>query len=173
MHYKGHIITKELPTNDILGNILEKYRENYSDEVQLFAWDWYEIGGRYGGNLKIKFNPKENEDNYYCFRDRNNKYFISQILNEIKNNKENTYYDELDYLKYMGLKENILYVDGAYVKDIIDFDITNCFVVINENKIYIRESWDGHSFNENKNFDKEVNDIDLTDKFITIIDFHD
>lgn len=173
MHYKGYIITKEFPTNDILENILEKYRENDSDEIQPFSWDWYEIGGRYGGSLKIKFNPEENEDNYYCFRDRNNKYFISQILNEIKNNKENKYYDELDYLKYMGLREDILYVDGAYTKDIINFDITDCFAVINENEIYIRQSWNGNNFIENENFDKEVNNIDLTNKFITAIDFHD
>lgn len=172
MHYKGYVITKELPTEEMLSDILEKYRENNSDEIQPFAWDWYQIGGRYSGKLKIKFNPEETEEKYYCFQDRNNKYFISQILNEIKN-KENRFYEELDYLTYMGLNDYILYVDGAYTKDIIDFDITNCYLVINENNLYARGLWDDNNFNENKNFDKEVENIDLTNKFITVIDFHD
>lgn len=169
MHYKGHIITKKLPTNEELSKILEKYREDGTKE---FEWDWWQIGGRYCGKIKINFNPNENEENYYLFRQRNNKHFISQILNEVKEN--NTYYEELDYLKYMGLRENILYVDGGYFKDMIDFEIDNCYVVIDDNgNLYVREHWDGEHWIEYKDFEETVKKIDLTDKFITIIDFHD
>lgn len=172
MHYKGHIITKKIPKKDEISKILEKYREDLGKD-QEFAWDWYEIGGRYGGKLKINFNPDDNEDDWYSFRDRNNKYFISQALNELKEQIK-PYYDELDWLKYMGLRENILYVDGAYYKDMIDFDLTDCFMVIDEEEnLYVRQQWKNQEWIEDKEFDKKVNKINLKDKFITIIDFHD
>lgn len=171
MHYKGHIITKTLPNETELLSILEKYR--YDDKkVQNFSWDWYAIGGRYGGKIKIKFIPDNNEDNWFLFKNRNNKYFISEILSEIKENTK--FYEELDYLKYMGLRENILYVDGGYFKDTIDFEIDDCFLVIDDEKnLYIRESWNGENFINDTSFDDKVKKLDLTDKFITIIDFHD
>lgn len=172
MHYKGHLITKKLPTSDEISKILEKYREKY-DEEQEFAWDWYMIGGRYGGEIKINFNPDENEDKWYCFEDRNNKYFISEAINEIKE-MHGSFYDELEWLEYMGLRENVLYVDGAYYKDMINFDLSDCFVVIDdEENLYVRQQWKNHDWIENKQFDDKVSKIDLKDKFITIIDFHD
>ena len=173
MHYKGYLITKELPTNERIEEILKKYNDEEENNNSGFEWDWFIIGGRYGGKIKIKFDPNENEDNWYMFKDRNNKYFISQMLNEIKAMKE-AYYDELDYLIYMGLRENKLYVDGAYYKDMIDFDIIDCYLVIEEDEyINVREKWVGDNWIENKKFDDEVKQLDLKDKFITIIDFHD
>lgn len=173
MHYKGFIITKELPTEERLAEILEKYRETDGPCIYGFEWDWYEIGGRYGGKLKINFNPENNEDNWYCFHDRNNKYFISEALNELKE-KIKPYYDELDWLKYMGLWEDTLYVDGAYYKDIIDFDITNCYLVIDdEENLYIRETWNGDNWIKHEDFEEKIKEIDLNGKFITSIDFHD
>lgn len=170
MHCKGYIITKDLPTNEKLTEILEKYRE--TEETKKFEWDWYQIGGVYGGEIKINFNPEENEDEYFMFKDRNNKYFISQILNKLKENSD-SYYDELDYLIYMGLRENILYVDGAYYNDIINFDITNCYVVIDEEEnLYVREYWNGNDWITDEKFDEKVSKINLKDKFITTIDFH-
>ena len=74
-------------------------------------------------------------------------------------------------------------IGGRYCEDEIDesfkyedskeFDITECYVVIAENYINIRERWDGNHFIKNENFDKEVKQIDLKGKIITIIDFHD
>jgi len=170
MHCKGHLITKKIPTNKEIAKILEKHKEDL-DKIQEFDWDWYEIGGRYGGKIKINFNPDDNEDNWYCFKDRNNKYFISKALNELKENI--SYYDELDWLKYMGLREKKLYVDGAYYKDIIDFEIDDCYLVIDDNgNLYIREKWNGEDFIQQENFEEKIKKIDLKDKFITIIDFH-
>ena len=172
MHYKGHLITKKIPTEDKIREILEEYEEDLEKE-QEFAWDWYTIGGRYGGRIKINFNPNENEDNWYGFRDRNNKYFISQAISEIKE-RARPYYEELEWLQYMGIRDNVLYVDGAYYKDIIDFDLTDCFLVIDdEEKLYVRKKWNGEDFIKQNDFDDEVKKIDLKDKFITIIDFHD
>ena len=172
MHFKGHLVTKKLPTNDEISKILEKYREDL-DEEQEFSWDWYEIGGRYGGKIKINFNPDDNEEEWYCFQDRNNKYFISQAINELKE-KIKPYYDEIEWLKYMGLREKVLYVDGAFYKDMINFDLSDCFVVIDDKEtLYVRQKWNGDDWITNEKFNDEVSKIDLKDKFITIIDFHD
>lgn len=171
MHYCGYIITNKIPTKEEIRNILKPYDENENDNLE-FAWDWYGIGGRYGGKLKIKFNPDENEDGYYSFKDRNYKYFISNELEEIK--QRFPYFDEIRHLIYMGLKDKILYVDGAYYKDIINFDITNCYFVIDENqKLYVRELWKNREWIENKEFEENIKKLELKDKFITVIDLHD
>lgn len=170
MHYKGYVITKKIPTNEQISKILKKYRYDYEKQKE-FDFDWYSIGGRYGGQIKINFNPKNNEDDYICFRDRNYKYFISDVLNEIKERFD--FYDELDYLKYMGLNENILYVDGGYYNDIINFDITDCYLVIDdEENFYVREIWKDETFITDNEFDNKIKNINLKDKFITVIDFH-
>ena len=172
MHYKGHVITKELPSEELLNKILDKYYYEDEENKSGFTWDWWQIGGRYGGKIKIHFNPSENEDKLWCKRNRNGKYFISNILSKIMEN--NIFYDELDFMLYMGLYEKTLYVDGGYSKDFIDFDITDCYVVIDENNyINVRQKWNGEDWIKNEKFDDEVKQIDLTGKFITIIDFHD
>lgn len=171
MHYCGYIITETIPTDEKIEKILEPYNEETHENLE-FAWDWFQIGGRYAGKLKIKFNPDENEDGWYGFRERNYKYFISKELEKIKQN--NGYYDELEHLKYMGLNEKILYVDGAYYKDIYNFDITNtCFVIDCDGTLYSRELWKNHEWIEDKEFDEKVKKINLENKFITVIDMHD
>lgn len=171
MHSCGYIITDKIPTKEEITNIMEPYNEEKHENLE-FAWDWYQIGGRYGGELKIKFNPDENEDGWYSFRERNYKYFISGELEKIK--RDIKYYDELEHLIYMGLREKILYVDGAYYEDIIDFDITNtCFVIDSNRKLYSRELWINDSWVTDKQFDEKVKRLDLNNKFITVIDMHD
>lgn len=170
MHYKGFLITKELPTENEISNFLKYYNEENKDNNSGFSWDWWCVGGRYAGKLKIHFDPNENEDNWFCFKDRNHKYFIVDGLDKIKENVG--FYEELDWLNYMGLRDNVLYVDGAYYNDLKDFDITECCLILSEDYFNVREKWDGENFIENKEFDEQVRGIDLKDKFITIIDFH-
>lgn len=171
MHFKGYIITKEIPTEEKLEKILEPYYYE-NDKESLISWDWWQIGGRFGGKIKIKFDPNTNEDNWYCFHDRNHKYFICSMLDKIKENLK--FYEELDILQYMGLSEHTLYVDGGYYNDMIDFDITDCYMVIDdEEKLYLAESWNGTDFKQNDEYEKQLKQIDLKDKFITIIDFHE
>lgn len=175
MHYCGYIITDKIPTKEEISSILEPYNENNHDNLE-FSWDWYQIGGRYGGMLKIHFNPNENEDNWYCgeHHERNYKYFISNKLDELKEKFSRLYWDELEIMLYMGLNDKVLYVDGAYYKDIYDFDITNCcFVIDNEKNLYSRESYKNGAFVTDCDFDEKVKKIMLEDKFITVIDMHD
>lgn len=171
MHYKGFVITKEIPTQERLEKILSKYNYEGKNNNSGFTWDWYQIGGRYGAGIKINANQEKFEWNYLS-KIRNHKYFIVNMLDEIK--EKDKWFEEYDYLMYMGLKDDVLYVDGAYYEDIIDFDITSCFLVIEEDDyINVRENWGNSTWNKNEQFDEEVKQIDLKGKFITIIDFHD
>lgn len=172
MHYKGHIITKEIPSEENLKNILEKYYYKDGKDKDKFEYDYYIVGGRYGGRIKINFDVDKTEERCFMFQNRNYKYFISNCLDKMK--KYIPYFEELDYLRYMGLIDDVLYVDGGYYNDTIDFDITECFTVIDDDEnLYVREYWNGNDWIENEHFDDDVRQIDLTNKFITIIDFHD
>lgn len=172
MHYKGFIITKEIPTQERLAELLSKYHYEEKNNTSGFTWDWWQIGGRYGAGIKINANQEKFEW-IYLGRQRNHKYFIANMLDKVKEKAE-IWFEEEDYLIYMGLKDNVLYVDGAYYEDIIDFDITSCFLVIEEDDyINVREKWGGNTWDTNKQFDEEIKQIDLKGKFITIIDFHD
>lgn len=171
MHYCGYIITNNIPSDEDIEKILEPYNENNHENLE-FAWDWYNIGGRFGAKLKINFEPDKNEDGWYSFRDRNYKYFISSKLKELKTKLQ--YYDEIENMVYMGLRERTLYVDGAYYKDIINFDITDCYFLIdNDGNLYSRELWKNHEFVKDEEFDDKVKKIRLENKFITVVDIHD
>lgn len=62
MHYCLLLITKEMPSEDRISEILEPYNEedlecNKNGEVisfLIFTYDWWEIGGRYTRKLKLK-----------------------------------------------------------------------------------------------------------------------
>ena len=171
MHYCGYIITNKIPTKEEIQEILEPYDESKYEDLE-FSWDWYTIGGRYGAKLKIKFIPEETEEKWFGFKNRNYKYFISSEIEKLKDKEY--FFEELDHLMYMGLRENILFVDGAYYKDIIDFDITEtCFVIDDNRNLYSRELWRNHNYITDEKFDEKVKKIDLENKFITVIDLHD
>ena len=76
MHYCVHLLTKELPTEEDIEKILAPYNDevvygNDDDEnaeiiYPEFTWDWYQIGGRYKADLKLKvdLDDKENSELY-------------------------------------------------------------------------------------------------------------
>ena len=174
MHYKGFLITKKLPSNLTIKEILSDYHYDNEENKSGFTYDYFQVGGRYNAGLKINAENQYELNTKFRFnfynQKRNNILFISKMLEELET--ATALYDETNYLSYMGLKDNCLYVDGAFYEDLKEFDITNCFLVISEDYFNVREKWNGTDFVENLNFDNEVKEIDLKNKFITIIDFH-
>lgn len=169
MHCCGYMVTETIPTENEIEEILKSYES--VDGSTNFCWDWYEIGGRYGGKLKIYFNPDDNEDKWYCgeAHERNFKYFISNALAEWKEmTLKSGYWDELQVMLYMGLRKYNLYVDGAYYDDIENFDVTSCYFLIDDSEkkrvLYVRDSCE--------HFDEKVKELRLEGKFITVIDLH-
>ena len=78
MHYCALLITKEFPTEDKIDEIMRPYyydnieydeKGNLTSPYPVFTWDWYQIGGRYNGKLKLKID--ENDETYnWGFYDR-------------------------------------------------------------------------------------------------------
>jgi hypothetical protein len=76
----------------------------------------------------------------------------------------------------MGANEEFLYVDGARIKDLLNFDEVSCYICIDAdgNAIAV-ESWDGNNFIKDENFDEKLKAIKENSKeyFATILDIHD
>ena len=63
MHYCVHLLTKELPSENKIAEIMKPYNSElvYSSDDEdkqidypVFTWDYYRIGGRYKSELKLK-----------------------------------------------------------------------------------------------------------------------
>lgn len=193
MHYCVLLFTKELPSEEKIAEIMQPYYEGnaeYDEETEqrlnpypVFEWDWYQIGGIYKGSLKLSV---EKDKEYYNFgfysrEDRNKRLFYSNLLSDMKDfvEKSNTpswMYKEEDYFNSMGYRDGFLYVDGARVDDILNFEEQNCYICIDvDGNVIARETWNGKEFIEDKNFDEKLEEIKRNSKgtFLTVLDIHD
>ena len=186
MHYCLALFTKELPSKSQIDNLMKKYNSEdiYSDDDKKidypqFTWDWYQIGGRYSGQIKLRVD--ENNEEYrwrYCVRNRRNgRLFWSYLLNNMEEfSKKSFMYSEEDYFASMGYRDGFLYVDGAKISDIMNIDKIGCFTFMNaDGEAYSREWWNGSDFVENNDFEERLKaEIEKSkDMFLTIIDYHD
>lgn len=187
MHYCVLLITKELPSESKIEKILQPYNYEdikYDEETDelltpfpIFTYDWFQIGGRYTGSLKLKI---DENDEYYNWKfisskGRNKRLFYSKLLSELQKTKRAIFFEE-DYYSSMGSRDGFLYVDGAKIDDLLNFDDVNCFICIDSNEnVIVRETWDGHNFIEDEQFDEKLAKIKENSKgmFATILDIHD
>lgn len=185
MHYCLMLFTKEFPTKEKIDNMMKKYTwgNNHSenhDEYPQFTYDWYQIGGRYNGNIKLKFVLEDEKYRwqYYAREPRNGRLFWSFLLNDMQQHMKNLLYDEGEYLCSMGANDGFLYVDGAWIVDIINFEEQDCYTFMtNEGEAYSREWWNGDDFISNDDFEEKLkaakDKVQEEDQFVTIIDYHD
>ena len=195
MHYCIHLFTKDFPTENDISEIMKPFdEEKYFDEVceendeniekPKLLWDYYIIGGRYSGLLKLKVETeKENEYdwNYLISLSPNKgprcgRLFHSSILKNLLE-KKSYYMVEEDYFNYMGFRDGFLYVDGAKISDIINTDDIGCFGFIDiDGELYVREEWDrkNSKFIEKINFDKEYENKlkNYYNYYLTVLDIH-
>ena len=85
-------------------------------------------------------------------------------------------YSEEDYFNSMGYRDGYLYVDGARVDDIINFEEQNCYICIDvDGNAIARESWNGKEFIKDEQFDEKLAEIKKNSKgmFLTVLDIHD
>ena len=189
MHYSALVITKEIPTEEDLKNIMKKYdwdnlqyeedEETLIGERPVFTYDYYLIGGRYNGKLKLKINIEDEYYNwkYYDRQGRNGMLFHSHLLKKMKEfAKDSFMYTEEDYFSSMGANDEILYVDGARIKDLTNFEEVTCYICIDiDGNAIAKESWDGSNFIKDEHFDEKLKAIKESsgDYFATILDIHD
>lgn len=188
MHYCVFLITKELPSESEIAEIMKPYDESnaeYDEETEerigdypVFEWDWYQIGGRYNGSLKLK---ADLEDEYYRWQyyertPRNGRLFWSYLLKDMEKYAEKPFYSEEKYFSSMGIEDGFLYVDGARVDDLLNFDEVGCYICIDvDGNAIARESWNGSTFVTDEKFDEKLAEIKKNSKgcFVTVLDIHD
>ena len=92
MHYCCFVFTKEFPTDEILQKVLKPFNSegfysnsNENSVYPMFTWDYFRLGGRYSGMLKLEV--KENDEKYkwefYENNPRNNRLFRSQLIDTL------------------------------------------------------------------------------------------
>lgn len=138
MHYCLLLITREMPSENRISEILKPYDEenlecDETDEIisfPIFTYDWWEIGGRYASKLKLKIND--------CY-------------------------------------SSVRYTDIAEIDRLLNFDEIDCFICIDfDENVIARETWNGHAFVKDEDFDKKLAEIKAKSKgmFATILDIH-
>ena len=185
MHYCLMLFTQDFPKKDDIENIMSKYNDNvvYSDdeekeiEYPQIMYDWYQIGGRYNGSVKLRVD-KDNEVyrwKFYEMNPRNGRLFWSRLLSDMQENKTR-FYNEEDYFRSMGYNEGFLYVDGAKISDVINLEQIECYAFIGfDGEAYARSWWNGNDFIPNNDFDERLKaeKEKSKDGYVTIIDYHD
>lgn len=191
MHYCVHLLTKELPTEKQIYEILKPYNyENFHSqekddeniEYPPFTWDWYEIGGRYRSGFKLKVDTDGNNDYKWRYiiskdKERNNRLFISSLLSTLKKGfEEDWLYHEEDWFTSIGFWDGYIYVDGGKQKDILNLEDAGCYVcILPDGSAISRCRWDGRQFIDDDKFDEKYQEAlkENMDGFITILDIHD
>lgn len=193
MHYCVHLLTKELPTEEDIEKILAPYNDevvygnddNENAEIIYpeFTWDWYQIGGRYKADLKLKvdLDDKENSELYRWrfseLKERNGRLFLSSLLSTLKEYVTPKWaYDEENWFACLGFYDGFIRVDGARLKDVINVDELDCYIFILPNGTAVaRSRYDGNKFIECEDFDQKYKRAlaDNMDGFITVLDIHD
>lgn len=69
----------------------------------------------------------------------------------------------------------IAYMNGARIDNLINFDEIDCFICIDSDEnVIARETWNGHTFVKDEDFDRKLTEIKKKSKgmFATILDIH-
>lgn len=198
MHYCIHVFTKEFPTMGMLNDIMDPYNEeefyrlaydedgNERGDIERpdILWDYWVIGGRYGGKLHLKYNydaDDEYEWKYYSFKKgpRNGRLFHCSLLYRLAESHSQISHPEEDYFCYIG-GDGYLNVDGAKLKDIINIDDISCYGYIDtDGKVHTQErfDYDKREFIENPSFYTDYHRCKMqcmSDRgYVTVLDIHE
>ena len=151
--------------------------DSENEERPEFLYDFYLIGGRYCGRLKLAMRDHDEiyKWEYYSIKEpREGRLFHCTLLKDIRKHFP-PYKLEEDFYPYLG-DGTFINVDGAKISDILNVNDLSCFGFITpDGKACVREHWDGHDFIENANYDTEYKKAlsDYSDCFLTVLDIHD
>ena len=192
MHYCVHLLTKELPSENKIAAIMKPYNSELiygSDEEDkqidypVFTWDYYQIGGRYKAELKLKVDEEGSANReyynwgYYDRQDRNGRLFLSSLLSTLKENITPKWmYHEEDWFMNMGFGDGYILVDGAKQRDVLNINKLGCYIcILPDGSAIARDSWNGKDIIKDEKFDEKYKQAitDNMDGFITVLDIHD
>ena len=194
MHYCVFVYTKEFPSDNVIEKVLKPYRYKdggYEDGEKrpLFTWDWWQVGGRYGGKFKLDITDSARKEKYkileYTRCRRSGTIFRSAylekttygILEVCEHSRDKL--DEEYAIQYCGMRDGYIYVDGAWANDIKNLmdEADNCWAVIDTDGAAIaREHWNGTEWKDDDQFADKAMAIatkNKADTFVTVVDIHD
>ena len=180
MHFCMALLTKDFPTDKMISSVLAPYnedrwydREDWSpdDETPVFLWDWYELGGRYGGQVKLRINKDDKKYDWGCYPkvSRFERLFRVAIFQ-----KEMDTYFEPRIMRYLGIDDGFVRVDACAVADVIDPDVlaADCFGFFTDNgDVHTREEFNDDDLLYTKKAIEAVHEYQ--NGWISIIDCHD
>ena len=187
MHYCCLVFTNEFPTDDVIAKKMEPfYEENFYDkddhkESPTFLWDWYQVGGRYGGRLKMKIDYGNDEYEWkYCAKEpRSGRLFRSKLLEDIRENLnkigDGWRFSEERILPYCYDESVDCYnVDGCETELLFNtYDIYGYIMIRCDGTAETRNYWDGNQIIENLYYETQVDEEFNKAKYICVIDAHD
>lgn len=184
MHYCCLVFTNEFPTDEVIERKLAPYNEEsfygrYREDEEIpaeehleFLWDWYQLGGRYCGLIKM-FRDESNKDYHwgYYTSPRSKKFFRSTILDKLIGGP---YSVEENYLPYFyNDNDNSYRVDGAEVKYVLNKDLIGYCMVRSDGSVAARKKWNGNSFVENSRYAEMVAEEYKKAKYVCVVDIHE
>lgn len=186
MHYCLMILTNEFPNDDVISKILEPYNcekifDEESAKEHVFAWDYWKVGGRYKGKLKLKFDPNDDSSEYrWMFlakEPRAGRLFRSLALENVNKLMTKAVWGEDDFYFSMGARDGYIYVDGGKISDMLNFqdECLECYCAIDtEGNVYGRKHWNGSDFIKDDAFEDKIKAVceNMTDGFVTFVDIH-
>lgn len=181
MHYRFLYFSKELPTREEIREVMAPYNyDNYDESnYQPFYYDYFHIGGRYGGRLKLKVERGDETYQWEFTGRREGRLFLSSLIKrlmEVKNIGAPFYIEDECY-DYLGCHDGFLYVDGAPLKDLVNLDELSCYGYIGVNgELHMREVWNAEEkdFLKIEHFDEDLKLYiqEHMDCFVTVLDVH-
>lgn len=193
MHYCLMFLSKDFPTDAVINAAMKPFSDDvvYKDADEegtnivypAFTWDWWQVGGRYNGKLKLKYDPNDDTSEYrWMFvskQTRVKRLFRSYLLEDLMGAKKPPFFWEDEYIASMGTRDGYLYVDGGKIADMLNFkeECTRCFCYLDtDGNAYAREIWnDNHKWVEDAEFEDKVKVAceGKTDGYVVFIDIHD
>ncbi len=167
MHGAILLFTDKCPTNADLKEIMDPY-DAREDDTTTFSWDSWTIGGRYAGDIRSKVSTIVKDNNGFSFSfDRCNRKEIRSMLFDTVE-QGSIYYREDLFYGYLIEPDGSIRCDGAYIQNITNRDEIGCYICLDKNAAYCRDT--------TKDFDEVVSQFFdrylKKNGFVTKIDIH-
>lgn len=191
MHYCLMLLTNEFPSDSVIEKALEPYNEEKWYDTQedsvdeskrpLFTWDYWRVGGRYNGKLKLKYDGNDDSSEYrWMFlakEPRAGRLFRSFLLETMRTLKKPIFFED-DFLGSIGARDGFVIVDGGRIADMLNFSdvYLKCYCAIDpDGNAYAREHWNGNNWIDDPTFEDKVKAVceNRTEGFVVFIDIHD
>ena len=184
MHYCCLVFTDEFPSDQVITEKLAPFNDevyysaNDGRPRPMILYDWWQVGGRYSGQIKLTINEDDDfyQWSYILSKPRAGRIFRSKLLEDFSKKEVSfRFYEDELYLS-MGYRDGYILVDGAKIRDIGNVDGIGCYCFVDEkNEAHAREYFYGNEFNNVPTFDVELKKAFERNKdgYLCVVDIHD